>query len=66
MKSYSAVFDDVDDDREVRVGKNHSEFISNGDTLDHVSNGASDGPNSSVSFLLLKPHSESKCIFVSF
>ena len=58
--SYSAVFDDIDDDREVRVSENHSKFITNGNTLNHVADSASNGSNGSISLLFLKPHSEFK------
>jgi len=42
----------------VRVCEDHSEFISDSDSLDHIADGASDGSQDSVSLLLLKPHSE--------
>ena len=44
----------------MRICQNHLEFISVGDTVDHVSDGASDSTEDCVSLLLLKPHSEFK------
>ena len=40
------------------ICQNHLEFVSVGDTVDHVSDGASDSTEDCVSLLLLKPHSE--------
>jgi len=40
------------------ICQNHLEFVSVGDTIDHVSNGTSDGSEDCVSLFLLKPHSE--------
>lgn len=40
------------------VGEDHSEFISNSDSLNHIADSASDGSQDSVSLLFLKPHSE--------
>ena len=40
------------------ICQNHLEFVSIGDTIDHVSNGTSDGSEDCVSLFLLKPHSE--------
>lgn len=60
MMNYSTIIDDVDGDREVGVGEDHTEFVSDGDSGDHVSDCASDGAENCVSFFLLKPHSEFK------
>lgn len=40
------------------VSQDHSEFISDWDTGEHVSDGAANGAKDSVSLLFLKPHSE--------
>ena len=53
MISYSAVIDDVDDDREVRVGEHHLELVSHGDSRYHVADGAADGADGGVALLLL-------------
>ena len=57
-KNYSAVVSDVNDDWEMGVCQDHLELVSVGDTVDHVSNGWSDGTEDGVSLFLLKPHSE--------
>ena len=53
-----SAFDDVDDYGEMGICQNHLEFVSIGDTVDHVSNGASDSTEDGISLFLLKPHSE--------
>jgi len=55
---YSPVVDDVYDDGEMGIGKNHLEFVSDLNSSDHVADSASNSAQYSVSFLLLKPHSE--------
>ena len=50
----------------MRIGEDHSELVADGDTLDHVSDGAANGSNGCVSLLLLEPDSEFECVFVGF
>jgi hypothetical protein len=40
------------------ICQDHPEFVSVGDSVNHVSNCASDGTENGVSLFLLKPHSE--------
>ena len=63
---YLSSLNDVDDDREVGVCKNHSEFVSDGDTSDHVSDSAADGAEGGISLFLLKPHAELKSFLARF
>ena len=55
---YLSSIENVDDDREMGIGENHFEFVSGSDTVNHVSNSASNCAKSGISLLLLKPHSE--------
>jgi hypothetical protein len=55
---YFAVLNDVDNDWEMGICQNHLEFVTVGNTVNHVSDGASDSTENCVSFLFLKPHSE--------
>ena len=55
---YASVFNDVNDNGEMGVSKDHLEFESGGHTSDHVFDCALDRSQSSVTFLLLEPHSE--------
>jgi hypothetical protein len=63
--NYSAVLNDVDDDGEMGVGEDHLELVSNGDALNHISDGAADGAEDCISLLLLQPHSEFEGGFIS-
>ena len=63
---YLSSFDHVDDDREMGECENHSEFVSDSDAGDHVSDSASDGTEGGISLFLLKPHAELKSFFTRF
>lgn len=55
-----ASVEDVDDDREVRVGEDHAELVADSDSGNHVADDASDGTEYCISLLLLEPHAELK------
>ena len=55
---YLAAFDDVDDDREVRVSEHHAELVAYSHSGDHVSDPAADRAQCGISLLLLQPHAE--------
>lgn len=61
-----AVVKDVDHDREMGVGQDHSEFVAGGDSGDHVADDTSHGAEHCVSLLLLEPHSELETVLVLF
>jgi hypothetical protein len=48
------------------ICQDHLELVSVGDSVNHVSDDASDGAQDCVSLFLLQPHSEFECGFVGF
>lgn len=63
LESFASI-KDIDDNREVRIGKHHFEFVADCDSSNHVSNDTSNSSQHCVSLLLLKPHPESKSLLV--
>ena len=65
-KYYFSSFNNIDNNREMGISKNHLEFIANTNTVHHISNNASYSSEKSISFLLLEPHSKLDSLFSIF
>lgn len=58
VKYYFASIDNIDNNGEMGISKDHLELVADTDSVHHVPDDALDGAEDSVSLLLLEPHSE--------